>query len=153
MMESCNTTLLGHINIVVTDLLAARDFFVKNFDLTAGDAKLLEGPWVDALNGQKNIKAEYIPLSNANSTTNIELLKFYKPDSPGYEQRGYPMALGYRHIGFMVDNITDMVASLKQQPEVERFLSEVQTVPSFGVKTVYFIGPDGVLIQLTQKLN
>ena len=135
------------------DLLATRDFFVKNFGFTAGAPTVLEGQWVDNLTGQKNVRAEYIPLSQAGSTTNIELLKFYHPDSPVYKQRGYPMALGYRHIGFHVDDIEAMVAQLKQQPEVERFLSPVQTVAAMGVKTVYFIGPDGVLMQLTEKIQ
>lgn len=152
-MQSVIGSQLGHINIVVEDLCATRDFFVNNFGFTAGDSKILEGEWVDHLTGQKNVKAEYIPLAKQGSTTRIELLTFHHPDSPAYGRRGYPMALGYRHIGFMVDDIEAMVERLKTQPEVERFLSPVQTVTSMGVKTVYFIGPDGVLMQLTQKID
>lgn len=152
-MNANSSTLLGHINIVVDDLLATRDFFVNNFGFTAGDPTTLEGEWVDHLTGQKNVKAQYIPLSQAGSTTRIELLTFEHPDSPAYDQRGYPMALGYRHIGFQVDNIDAMVAQLQNQPEVEKFLSPVQTVTAMGVKTVYFIGPDGILMQLTEKIS
>ena len=152
-MQSSTGPQLGHINIVVRDLCAARDFFVDNFGFTAGDSKTLEGEWVDHLTGQKNVRAEYIPLAQNGSTTRIELLTFLHPDSPAYDRRGYPMALGYRHIGFMVDDIDAMVERLRTQPLVERFLSPVQTVPSMGVKTVYFIGPDGVLMQLTQKID
>ena len=152
-MEVTNNTLLGHINIVVDDLIATRDFFVNNFGFTAGESTLLEGEWVDNLTGQKGVKAQYIPVSQEGSTTRIELLCFDHPDSPVYDKRGYPMALGYRHIGFHVDNIETMVAQLKLQPEVERFLSPVQTVTAMGVKTVYFIGPDGVLMQLTETIK
>ena len=151
-MKRTSISLLGHINIVVDDLLATRDFFVNSFGFTAGDSTLLEGEWVDNLTGQKGVKAQYIPVSQEGSTTRIELLKFDSPDSPVYDQRGYPMALGYRHIGFQVDDIEATVTQLKHQPLGQKFLSPVQTVTAMGVKTVYFIGPDGVLMQLTEKM-
>ncbi len=60
-----------------------------------------------------------------------------------------PNIQGYRHIGFVVDDIEAKTTDL--QGEGYEFLSEPQFVKEMNVTTVYFIGPEGILIQLTQK--
>lgn len=151
-------TQLAHVNLVVNDLEATRDFFVRNFGFTAGKATALEGEWVDKLNGYKNCKAEYIPLTMAAglgsvSTTALELLKFHKPASPDDGEPGEPNKIGFRHIALKVENIEAMVKRLEKDELCYGFLSPVQTVESFGVKTVYFLGPEKVLIQLMQPIK
>lgn len=144
------TAKFGHINIVVRDLDAAQDFFVGNFGFAAGPAVTLEGPWVDALNRMHDVRAEHIPLTLPGSTVQIELLKFLHPLPAPENGVGTPNNIGYRHIDFDVDNIDGMTSRLEQQGW--QFLSAVQTVSSMNLKTVYFLGPEGVLIQMTQTL-
>lgn len=148
----------GHVNIVVDDLEGTRDFFVRNFGFNAGKATTLAGEWVDTITGFKNAVAEYIPLkmppaTNGNIQTAIELLHFQNPPSPATDGADVPNLMGYRHIGFNVDNIDALCEKLRKDPMVEKFLSEVVTVESMGVKTVYFVGPENVLIQLTQPIG
>jgi catechol 2,3-dioxygenase-like lactoylglutathione lyase family enzyme len=80
----------------------------------------------------------------------IELLKFLHPLPAPENGVGTPNNIGYRHIDFDVDNIDEMTSRLEQQGW--QFLSPVQTVSSMNLKTVYFLGPEGVLIQMTQTL-
>lgn len=144
------TAKFGHINIVVRDLDAASAFFVANFGFTAGPAITLEGPWVDALNALRDCRAVHIPLSLEGSTVQIELLKFLHPVAAHDGHLGAPNKLGYRHIDFDVDDIDGRTSRLQSQGW--KFLSPVQTVTSMNLKTVYFLGPEGVLIQMTQAL-
>jgi catechol 2,3-dioxygenase-like lactoylglutathione lyase family enzyme len=143
-------TVLGHINIVVNDLEAARDFFVTHFEFVAGASTPLQGEWVDKLNHLPHVRAIYIPLTQAGSTTRIELLKFLEPSSGHADDLGRPNELGYRHIGFQVDDIDAMVAKLKAAGVP--FLSPVQCVATMKLKTVYFLGPEGILMQMIQRL-
>jgi catechol 2,3-dioxygenase-like lactoylglutathione lyase family enzyme len=144
------TAKFGHINIVVRDLDAAREFFVGNFGFVAGPAVVLEGPWVDALNAMHDVRAEHIPLTLEGSTVQIELLKFLQPVAADGGNIGSPNKIGYRHIDFDVDDIDERASRLQSQGW--RFLSAVQTVSSMNLKTVYFLGPEGVLIQMTETL-
>jgi catechol 2,3-dioxygenase-like lactoylglutathione lyase family enzyme len=144
------TAKFGHINIVVRDLDAAKSFFVSNFGFAAGPAVALQGPWVDALTRMHDARAEYMPLTLEGSTFRIELLKFLHPVAALDGEIGTPNRIGYRHIDFDVDNIDEMVTRLQSQGW--EFLSAVQTVSSMNLKTVYFLGPEGVLIQMTQAL-
>jgi catechol 2,3-dioxygenase-like lactoylglutathione lyase family enzyme len=147
---SAMTAKFGHINIVVRDLDAAKEFFVTNFGFTAGAAVTLEGPWVDALNALHNVQAVHVPLSLQGSTVQIELLKFLHPIAAPGGNLGTPNKFGYRHVDFDVDNIDELTSRLQSQGW--EFLSAVQTVSSMNLKTVYFLGPEGVLIQMTETL-
>ena len=56
--------------------------------------------------------------------------------------------IGLRHIAFEVENIDEVTEKLKSKG-VE-FLSPVQTHPQSGKRLVYFLGPDGILLELAQ---
>lgn len=147
--------VFDHVNIVTDDLPGTMEFFVDTFGFTAGTPTVLEGPWVDELNGYKNCKATYVPLAPppvgsppAAAPTHIEVLNFENPPSPPEAAPWTPNHLGYRHICLDVPNIQELYEQLSPK---WKFLSEPVSVPGFNVTTVYFIGPGNVLIQLTQK--
>jgi catechol 2,3-dioxygenase-like lactoylglutathione lyase family enzyme len=149
------SVVFDHVNIVTDDLEKTTEFFVNTFGFTAGEPKVLEGAWVDELNGYKNCKATYVPLAPppvgsppTAASTHIEVLNFESPASPPEAAPWTPNHLGYRHICLDVPNIDDLYNALKSK---WKFLSEPVDVPGFNVTTVYFIGPGNVLIQLTQK--
>lgn len=139
------TVAFDHMAIVVNDIDAARDFFVENFGFAARPLQTLSGAWVDALNGLHDVVAQNIHLTLGASA--IDLLKFLSPASP-HRRISRANEVGLRHFGFQVADIDRVAARIKAQGWT--FLSPIQTVPG-NVKTVFFFGPEGILVQLTQR--
>jgi catechol 2,3-dioxygenase-like lactoylglutathione lyase family enzyme len=140
-----------HVNIVCSDLQTMADFLVKQFGGVAGQQQLLDAPWVATLTGLPSASTLYIPVTFAGTNTRFELLQYVQPVGVKDSGVGMPDQLGYRHVGFGVADINAAVAQIQAQGY--KFLSPVQTVKSMGVMTVYFHGPDGVLMQLTQAIS
>ncbi len=145
------TSTLGHINIVTDDVQGTADFFVRNFDFKAGALAKLSAHWVSVLTRLPDASAEFIPLTSETEKVRIEVLQYIHPTSPPESPgTGVPNITGYRHIGFVVDDIDAKTADLKSQGF--EFLSEPQTVADRNIRIVYFIGPEGILIELSQHL-
>jgi catechol 2,3-dioxygenase-like lactoylglutathione lyase family enzyme len=138
--------VLDHMAIVVNDIDEARDFFVDNFGFEAAPLQIFSGAWVDALNGMRDVVAQNVHLTLGGSA--IDLLKFLNPAST-HNRIKRPNDIGLRHFGFSVDDIEATVARIQAQGWT--FLSQVQTVGK--VKTVYFYGPEGILVQLTENIR
>ena len=138
---------IDHINIVVSDLESARDFFT-----TLGFSEIhsaeLSGEWISSIVGLKGVRAEYIALSFQNSPTSIELIKYFSPESKAEDGLAQANRPGYRHIAFAVKNIEEMVNRLRAKGI--SFLSDIQTFPATGKKLVYFCGPEGILLELAE---
>ena len=144
---------IGHINIVVEDLEKTAEFFEKHFGFTAGPAKTLDEKWVEKLTGFSGAAARYMPLipSVGKEGTKFEILKYITPPSPN---RGIPPPLnvsGYRHIGFQVEDIDAKAKELAG--DGYHFFSDVVEVPDMNLKTVYFYGPEDIILQMTQLLG
>jgi catechol 2,3-dioxygenase-like lactoylglutathione lyase family enzyme len=139
---------LNHISIIVQDLEKTRDFFVKYFGFTAGQAETLKGPWADELNRMRDVAVTHIPITLSGQM--VELQKFDNPPSPRSGDNGIPNYPGYRHIGFKVDDIDALCTQLKT--DGWELLSDVLTVPEMKLKTVYFYGPEKILVHLMQPI-
>lgn len=140
---------IDHVNIVVSDLKAAADFFCRlGFSIQhQGD---LEGLWISSIVNLDNVRASYVQLSLDRSGSNLELIEFQNPQSPsrGIESKSIPNQLGIRHIAFEVDDIEALVDRLRI--EGIEFFGEVQTYPATGKKLVYCYGPDGIILEFAQ---
>ncbi len=145
---------INHLNVVTQHLKRTADFFVENFGFTAGKATPLEGDWVAKLTGYPNARAEYIRLTPADAgpgSTNIELLTYKTPETPPPPDNNPELDQpGYRHIGFAVEDIEAAYEKLKDDWE---FFSPPVLVSAMKLKTVYFVGPEGIVIQLLQPLS
>jgi catechol 2,3-dioxygenase-like lactoylglutathione lyase family enzyme len=139
---------LDHINIVVTDLKAAKSFFLDlGFEIQA--EKTLEGAWIDILVGLTNVKTNFISLSLPDSQAVIELLEYIEPKGGIDHNLGIANQVGYRHIAFQVEDIDAWYTQLGEKG-VER-LSPVQSVPNFnGKRLFYFRGPDNILLEFME---
>ncbi len=145
---------INHLNVVTQDLEGTARFFVENFGFTAGKATPLEGEWVAKLTGYPGARAEYIPLTPANAgpdSTRIELLTYRTPQTPPPPNSNPELDQpGYRHIGFAVEDIDAAYEKLKDDWQ---FFSPPVLVAAMKLKTVYFVGPEGIVIQLLQPLS
>ena len=138
---------LDHINIVVSDLEKARDFFLL-FGFRECSFSELSGEWISSLVGLEDVRARYVALTLPGSNTNIELIEYTSPKSERDSQVSKANQIGFRHLAFAVDDIEAEVRRLTEAGIA--FLSPVRTYEKSGKKLVYFHGPDGVLLELAE---
>ncbi|GAB6906401.1 Glyoxalase/bleomycin resistance protein/dioxygenase [Desulfosarcina cetonica] len=138
---------LDHINIVVSDLAAATDFF-RRLGFTVNHQGTLEGAWISAIVNLDAVHADYVQLAFPGSTVNIELLQYHTPSSPPSRKTEQANHIGIRHLAFAVDDIGALVNGLKA--EGVEFFGDIQTYPATGKRLVYFYGPDGIILEFAE---
>jgi len=152
--SALSSGIINHVNVVTQDLEGMATFFTENFGFTAGAAKDLEGAWVAELTGYPGARARYIPLTPTGAgpdATRIELLAYLHPTTPPPPDSNPDLDQpGYRHIGFVVE---DNEASYQKLKDEWRFFSAPVLVAEMRLKTVYFVGPEEIVIQLLQPLS
>lgn len=138
---------IDHINIVVENLEKVRDFFL-NFGFEERDSSELQGEWISKIVGLKEVHAKYSMLSLPQGQTNIELIKYFNPESPVKVDKDKANQLGFRHIAFVVDDIQQQIDKLAAMG-IQCF-DEIQTYAKNGKRLVYFYGPEGIILELAQ---
>jgi catechol 2,3-dioxygenase-like lactoylglutathione lyase family enzyme len=138
---------IDHINVVVSDLESASDFFSR-LGFSVEHRGELEGEWISVIVNLQGVRASYVQLSLKGSRVKLELIQYHHPESPAGTGTHPPNKIGIRHIAFEVEDIEEMVASLNG--EGAHFWSDVQTYPETGKKLVYFHGPDNIILELAE---
>jgi len=138
---------LDHINIVVSNLEEARDFFFL-FGFRECSFSELSGEWISSIVGLEDVRARYVALALPGSNTNIELIEYTSPKSEHGSQLSKANQIGFRHLAFAVDDIEAEVRRLTEAGIA--FMSPVRTYEKSGKKLVYFHGPDGILLELAE---
>ncbi len=139
---------LDHINIVVSNLREAQDFFL-NLGFKEVSSSRISGERFSLVSGLPDFDAEFVGLSLPGSATNVELIQYYSPAARRKDpESNRPNQLGFRHIAFAVDDIEAEVARLKTKG-VE-FQSDIQVWEKTGKKLVYFYGPDGIILEFAE---
>jgi len=138
---------LDHINIVVSDLQKAKIFFL-DLGFVEVTSAYLSGKQLSTVTGLPDIEAEFIALSLAGSSTNVELIQYYSPTGGRDPEMSRPNQLGFRHVAFEVEDIEKEVERLKSKGV--KFESDIQTWEKTGKKLVYFYGPEGIILEFAQ---
>jgi hypothetical protein len=142
--------MLNHVAWVVEDQAGAIDFLKTYFDCEPGPKRIITGPWAEELAQIKGVYVTYVGVVSKNTATRIAVLKFDTPPSANNKDVAKLNLKGFRHIGFLVEDIDQKTADLKSGGY--EFFSDVVEVKEFEAKTVYFWGPEGVVIQLTESM-
>jgi catechol 2,3-dioxygenase-like lactoylglutathione lyase family enzyme len=137
---------IDHINIVVSDLEAAKNFFLA-LGFTIVKRHFLQGEWLDKAINLPNVIAEYIALAIPDTQTNLELIKFYRPEGSRDSHISMANQIGFRHMALEIKDIESVTAHLKKQGIT--FLSDIQTA-SNQKKSCYFLGPEGIILELAE---
>jgi catechol 2,3-dioxygenase-like lactoylglutathione lyase family enzyme len=139
---------IDHIGINVLDLDAAKAFFTDLGFTIAGESSM-EGELLDKVIGLKNAQTEFVMLQAPDGQLNIEVIKYHHPvDSEGI--RVLPAnTLGMRHLCFEVDDVEEIIASLKQKGH--ELVGELQTYENVW-KLCYIRGPEGIIVELAERL-
>ncbi len=140
---------IDHVGVVVNDFSAAKDFFLE-LGLEIQSEGLVEGEWVERIVGLNNVKAIIAMLRTPDGDANIELIKFYEPLDENGIQPSLSNTLGIRHICFAVEAIEAIVAKLKKKGT--ELVGEIQNYQN-AYKLCYLSGPEGIIIELTEKLK
>ncbi|MEK7672775.1 MAG: VOC family protein [Patescibacteria group bacterium] len=143
-------TKIDHINISVSDLEKATECFTELLNFQITHQGQLEGEWIDKVVGLENVKGRYVQLSIPNTETNLELIKYDTPSGEKEAKISLANQIGLRHLAFTVTNIEEIYGNLKKNGV--KFFSEIQ-VYNKSKKLCYFLGPDGVILELSEYGN
>lgn len=139
-------TKIDHINIVVQDLEAAKAFF-KDIGFVVLKEGRLEGEWIEKIVNLSPVSADYAALALPDTQTNLELITYYSPQGEKDAQLSVPNQIGFRHIALEVKEIEEVVTAL--QKKGIKFFSDIE-VYNNTKKLCYFLGPEGIIIELAE---
>jgi glyoxylase I family protein len=146
---------VDHINIVVTDLECSLRFYTELLGFTKTKEAYLEGEWIDRIVGLRGVKARAVFIVAPAGEPRIELLGYESPHGESPSANARANTIGLRHIAFRVDDMAATVAKLRTAGVT--VFSDPVRVPDgvvqhdAGEKTlVYFLDPDGVILELAQ---
>jgi catechol 2,3-dioxygenase-like lactoylglutathione lyase family enzyme len=136
-----------HLTIVVRDAAAAKAFFaVLGFE--EASSVIIKGEVFAAYMGVPGIEAEHVTLvaEGVSPRAEIQLLRYLHPAAlPDAHVRDLNK-IGMNHICFAVDDIEAAVAKMREASYHTR--NEIMDFRSR--KLVFFDGPEGVTIELSQ---
>ena len=141
-----NIHKIDHVGVIVSDLAAAKAFFL-DFGLEVQGEGELEGEWVDQVVGLHDVKTAFVRLGAPDGQANIELVKFYTPLDEQGMRPSFANTLGIRHIAFAVE---DLVTKLKKRGTA--IFSEIQTYAN-AYKLCYVRGPEGMILELAEQIK
>lgn len=146
---------IDHLNIVVTDLERSLRFYCDRLGFKKTKEAYLEGEWIDRIVGLNGVKARAAFIVAPAGEPRIELLEYATPKGGLSAENSRSNTIGLRHIALRVDDMAAMVARLRAAG-VHVFSDPVR-VPAgvvqhdAGEKTlVYFLDPDGVILELAE---
>jgi catechol 2,3-dioxygenase-like lactoylglutathione lyase family enzyme len=141
---------MDHVSIVVTDLEAAKAFFVDLGMELEGEAPI-EGAWVDRINSLEGVRVDIAMMRTRDGSGRLELTKFHNPAVISPEPKNaLGNTLGLRSIMFNVDDLDAAVAGLQS-----RGVELVGAVEQFEDtnRLCYVRGPEGIIVALHQQLK
>jgi catechol 2,3-dioxygenase-like lactoylglutathione lyase family enzyme len=140
---------IDHIGINVEDLDTAKTFFT-DLGFTVAGEMAMEGELVERVTGLTNVKDDLVMLQAPDGQLNIELVKYHRPLDDSGIQPSAANTLGMRHLCFDVEGLDEILASLQQKGH--KLVGEVQTYED-TYKLCYVYGPEGIIIELAEKLR
>jgi catechol 2,3-dioxygenase-like lactoylglutathione lyase family enzyme len=140
---------LDHISVVVDDLAPAIAFFTA-LGMTVEGKALVEGPWVDRVNGIEGVRVEIVMMRTPDGHGRLELTKFHNPELVEIEPAiAPPNALGVRSVMFAVESLDDTVARLRAHGA--ELIGEVAQYED-KYRLCYMRGPAGIIVALAEEL-
>ena len=137
-----------HVTIAVRDVDAAKRFFAL-LGFEEEISTVIRGPAMDAYMGVPGIEAEHVTLvlKGAEPRLEVQLLRYHQPSVPDEPRLARLDKLGFNHVCFAVDDVVAEVtrleaAGIKRRNEIMDF---------HGRKLVFLAGPEGVVIELSER--
>ena len=142
-------TQIRHTGLVVANLELSLSFWRDLLGFKVEKQMDETGPHIDAMMGLDDVKVTTVKMSAPDGGM-IELLHFKShPDIP--EWLGKPYSTGFTHIAMTVHNLDLVYKKLSDAGVL--FPAPPQYSPDGAVKVIYCKGPEGVLLELVERLN
>ena len=146
---------IDHINIVVADLDRSVKFYTEVLGFAKTKEAFLEGDWIERIVGLRGVRARVAYVVAPAGEPRLELLCYAAPAGGAVAANSRANTVGLRHLALRVENMTAMTAWLRGAGVT--LFSEPVRVPAgvvqheAGEKTlVYFLDPDGVILELAE---
>ena len=140
---------MEHIGIVVDDLESATSFFLELGLELQGNTRV-GGGWVDRINGLEGVDAEITMLATPDGDGVVELAKYHAPPGPAGDPRAPANTPGFRHLLFRVDDLQETLGRLRNHGA--ELVGEVEQYEDMYL-LCYLRGPEGIIIELAEKLS
>jgi catechol 2,3-dioxygenase-like lactoylglutathione lyase family enzyme len=140
---------MEHVGIVVDDLAAATEFFVK-LGLELQGEMPVEGDWVDRVVGLDGVHADIALLQTRDGHGRLELTKFHAPSAKAGDQHLPANTPGIRHVAFAVEDIDSVVAGLRARGS--SLVGEVIRYKD-SYRLCYVRGPEGIIVELAERIG
>lgn len=134
---------------MVNDLSAVKEFFL-DFGFTVQGEAEEQSELLDKVTGFKNAKSQIVFLEAPNGQITLELAKFLHPADKSGVQENFIYSHGIKHLAFIVENIEDIVATVKHKGY--EVLVDTYNYENM-YKLCYFRGPEGIVIELAEQLQ
>lgn len=136
------------MGIVVSDLDKSRDFWINTLGFKLHIETKEESPYIDELLAINDPALTTVKLIDSKGFI-IELLKFenYRVED---SWSGNLKTTGLTHIALTVANLDQLVKVLESQNYQK--LSQVKVSPNKKVKVVFVKGPEGIMLELVEKI-
>ncbi len=138
-----------HVGVVVDDLEAVAAFFVSlGFEREGGT--LVEGETVDKINGLDGVRADVVMVRTPDGSGKLELVKYHTPADTNGVHPWPANRLGLRHICIEVEDLNGIVDGFRAKG-----FDTVGEVQDYGnvYRLVYVRGPEGLIIELAEKIT
>ncbi len=146
---------IDHINLVVADLERSVAFYTGVLGFLKQREAFLEGEWIDRIVGLRGVRGRVAYVVAPAGEPRIELLCYEHPRGDPRAENSRANTIGLRHIALRVDDLAGMVARLRAAGVT--LFSEPVRVPAGVVRhdageksLVYFLDPDGVILELAE---
>lgn len=141
---------MDNVLIVVEDLEAAKAFFAE-LGLEVEGETTVEGPSVDSVVGLRGVRADITMMRVPGGGGRVELTRYQTPAAIRAEPEDTPAnALGIRRIMFLVDDVDDVVARLRDHGgELVGEITQYEDV----YRLCFLRGPGGFIVGLSQELR
>ncbi len=134
-----------HVTIVVRDVEAAKRFFAL-LGFKEVKSVVISGKVMEDYMGVKGIEAEHVTLAIENPHTEVQLLRYRKPEMIVDADILKPNKLGFNHICFAVDDLEAEIAKLTAAGVRLRN----KMMDFHNRKLVFVYGPENITVELAE---
>jgi len=140
----------NHMTVAVTEVAPAKEFFAL-LGFEESETKFISGPIMEEYLGVPGVEAEHVTmvLKGCDPHFDVQLLKYNNPKPTPNEHVRDLTTVGFNHLCFAVEDLDATLATLRAAGVKMRN----KAMEFRDYKMAFIWGPEGITIELVEKLN